>query len=300
MGLQKCGLNINRVQKELIPHGTPEFPCAGYSDTLSIDDSIPWHWHEEMEIVYLKSGALKLLLASERFQLKTGECCIVNSNILHYAVAEAECELHSLVFSPLLITGTNDSIFAKKYMIPLISNKYFSGYMVKAFENGDLIDNFTSAFESLAADTADFEFTVREKLSQICISLYHQLENQSVIKDQALSLDNLRIREMLEYIHQNYVKQIALSEIAATANIGERECLRCFQRTIQLSPMQYLLKYRIMKGAALLLDKPSYSIAEISSSCGFDSPSNFAKMFKRFYICTPREYRYRKSTKIVI
>ena len=31
MALQECRLNLNQKLKELRPHGTLEFPCAGYS-----------------------------------------------------------------------------------------------------------------------------------------------------------------------------------------------------------------------------------------------------------------------------
>ena len=33
MALQKCGLNRNNKNKELQPHGSLEFPCAGYEST---------------------------------------------------------------------------------------------------------------------------------------------------------------------------------------------------------------------------------------------------------------------------
>ena len=79
--------------------------------------------------------------------------------------------------------------------------------------------------------------------------------------------------------------------VAGAAGISERECLRCFERTIRLSPFQYLLKYRVMRGAETLLTDPASSVSEAASRCGFDSPSNFARIFKRFYHCTPREYR---------
>ena len=49
---------------------------------------------------------------------------------------------------------------------------------------------------------------------------------------------------MLEYIHQHYHENLDLTQIARSADIGNRECLRCFKRSIQNSPMQYLLKYR--------------------------------------------------------
>lgn len=96
---------------------------------------------------------------------------------------------------------------------------------------------------------------------------------------------------MLEYIHKHFSGDISLADIAKAADISERECLRCFRKTIQLSPIQYLLKYRIMQGAELLRRNPTDSISEIASLCGFDSPSNFARLFKRFYNYTPREYR---------
>lgn len=96
---------------------------------------------------------------------------------------------------------------------------------------------------------------------------------------------------MLEFIHGHFAENITLDDIAKSANIGGRECLRCFRKTIQLSPIQYLLKYRIMQGAELLMENSERSVSEISVLCGFDSPSNFSKMFKRFYSCTPREYR---------
>ena len=98
---------------------------------------------------------------------------------------------------------------------------------------------------------------------------------------------------MLEYIHQNYARELTLPDIARAADIGERECLRCFQKTIQCSPIQYLLKYRVTQGAELLLRHPERSVSELSLACGFGSPSNFAKQFRRFYRCTPREYRGR-------
>lgn len=96
---------------------------------------------------------------------------------------------------------------------------------------------------------------------------------------------------MLDYIHGNFTDNLVLADVAKAADIGERECLRCFQRTIQIFPMQYLLKYRIMQGADLLIKKPASSVSEIATLSGFESPSNFTKMFKRFYNCTPREYK---------
>ena len=293
MALQECGLNLNKVSKELQPHGSLEFPCAAYSSchTDRQEDVIPWHWHEEIEIMYIENGRMKVKIPSNTFLLEKGDCIIINSNILHYAAAATECKLRSLVFSQILITGNEDLVFAKKYMQPLLTCNGLSHYFIKAGDNENVADWFNCAFEALAQDCYGYEFTVRENLSRICLFLYGELNPQTDAQRIPPSQDNLRIKKMLAYIHKNYADDISLSQISNAADISERESLRCFRKTIQLSPIQYLLKYRIMQGAEMLLGNPTDSISEIASLCGFDSPSNFTKIFKRFYNCTPREYR---------
>lgn len=41
MALQDCALNLNRTGRELQPHGTPDFPCAGY---LLYIQTVPGMW----------------------------------------------------------------------------------------------------------------------------------------------------------------------------------------------------------------------------------------------------------------
>lgn len=53
---------------------------------------------------------------------------------------------------------------------------------------------------------------------------------------------------MISFIHEHFQENLDLAQIARAADIGERECLRCFKRAIQTSPLQYLLKYRVTQG----------------------------------------------------
>lgn len=295
MALQECGLNVNRERRELVSHGTLEFPCAGYDSCYTEEegDHIPWHWHEELEIVSIAEGQLRLRIPSESFILREGDCAVINANVLHYGEAVGSCNMHSLVFSAKLIAGNEESAFAKKYLQPLIDCPVFCCCRIPDGHAAQIGGYFRSAFEALAQDSFGFEFIVRENLSRICLYLYQRFEPEFDTKEEGQSQDSLRLRKMLEYIHSNYGERITLSEIAKAADIGERECLRCFQKTIQISPVQYLLKYRVMKGAELLLSDRAAGVSEIAFACGFDSPSNFSKLFKRFFRCTPREYRGR-------
>lgn len=295
MSLQKCEVYINHSQKELKPHGTLEFPCAGYASsyTDAPGDIIPWHWHEELEIIYIQKGTLKLQIPSATYLVNAGDCAVINTNILHYAVAVRSCELHSLVFSSALITGSISSAFYQKYIQPLLSCASFTCLTFEA-QASDIASYFCKAFEALRTDAFGYEFIVREELSRICLYLYHHFSNRLFTARQIQSLDSLRIEKMIDFIQTHYTEDITLSHIAESADVGDRECLRCFKRTIGQSPIQYLLKYRVMQGANLLLNFPSLSISEIAGTCGFDS-SYFSKMFKQFYNCSPKEYRKDKA-----
>lgn len=87
------GFLLNRASKELKPHGTTEFPCAGYASrhTERSKNVIPWHWHEEMEIIYIASGTLRAKVPSRTFILEQGDCIVINANVLHFAAAEGGC-----------------------------------------------------------------------------------------------------------------------------------------------------------------------------------------------------------------
>lgn len=329
MILQECGLSVDREQRELNPHGTASFPCAAYLETFEggSADAVGWHWHEETEIIYIKSGCMKLRLPGKSFRGKTGELFFINSNILHAIDAETDLEIWSMVFHPSLVSGPEDSVYSRKYVKPLISCGELPGYFIRkeqdsaagviagtagnsnagaagASEAGapgseewesQFADSFLEAFHAAESEQPGYEFVIRDRLSSCLFLLYRKNESRIRSGHMGLDQDGMRIRAMLELIQEHYPDDIGLSEIAGAAGIGERECLRCFKRVLQLSPVQYLIKFRIMKGAAMLVEKPGSSVAEISSMCGFDSPSNFTQTFRRFYRCTPREYRMQQT-----
>lgn len=291
MGLNQCGLNMAPSKQELQPHGTLEFPCAAYRAVLTdkVEDVIPWHWHEELEVLYVKEGALSLKLPSKTYTLNRGDCAILNARVLHDAIAEPYCELDSFVFSSKLI-GEETSVYYKKYLAPLIIGQIFDGHLVLNEENNPVRDYFLKAFSAMSEDVFGYEFIVRECLSQIFLHLYLYYESAIALGSLAESQDDLRIRNMMNFLHEHFSEDISLSHIAQVAKVSERECLRCFQRTINVSPMQYLLKYRVMQAAKLLENDMEKSISEVAREAGFDSLSYFSKVFKRFYKCTPSQY----------
>ena len=122
MILQDCVIPVNDQSQELKPHGNAAFPCAGYAPHYRQEDgdNVPWHWHDELEVIYIEKGQMTAKVPSQTFSLKQGDILVINGNTLHYAVAAPECDLRSFVFSPALVTGSGDSAMAEKVNIFLM------------------------------------------------------------------------------------------------------------------------------------------------------------------------------------
>lgn len=297
MALQECGLNLNQKLKETDMHGTAAFPCSVHQTEYTDEEGgiLPWHWHPAMELICIRGGRLKVQIPGKSFSLNQNEIIFINSNILHFAMGEPKAEIHSFVFNHQLITGQENSVFARKYIKPLTSCTSLDALVITDYEEirEKASAAFQTAFEEVVQEKEGYEFTAREKLSGICFEIWSVFRQEIDDRNMKNTLDGLRVGEMCDFIHKHYAEDIMLSQIAKAADIGERECLRCFNRVMQTSPMQYLIKYRVTRGASILLEEEEKSIAEAAMLCGFESPSNFSQMFKRYFKCSPREYRKR-------
>ena len=297
MPVKNCSLNIDAHRHEMANRGTPMFPCGGYIANIGshITRDIPWHWHDEVEALVVCDGSLKLeLMGHCYYEIREDEGAFINAGVLHAAAktSRGKCTTKSFVFHPGIISGMIESVFEQQYVRPLLRCAKLPGIH---FEKGnqwhrEAVRNILDAFAAYQSESFGFEFLVREKLSRLWLLIAGN--HQEILGKQQISndMDSSRIKDMLTFIHSNYANKLELPDIAKAAAIGERECLRCFKRTLGVSPMQYVSRYRITLTADLLA-KTSMSITEICSQTGFESSSYFSFMFKKHFDMTPKEYR---------
>lgn len=289
MSLQRLGVRTNNESMQLESHGTNEFPCAAYEINTANNQNyiVDLHWHEEFEIIYCAKGTLNLRIPSKTYVIEQNDIAILNTNVMHYIICSNDAILQSFVFNSKLITRTSNSSFAKKYIVPLMNCKTFDCHIY----HDEYVNLFKEAFYSIKDESFAFEFIVRDNLSQILLDLYTQFENKFDSIPSTLNTNTQRIRTMISFIKTNYASALDVRQISDTVNISQRECLRCFKKTLQISPIQYLIRYRIIKSAELLIDNPTKNIDQIGYECGFETPSYYTQLFKRYYNCTPTEFR---------
>ena len=286
-------VRVDEKGRELQNHGNLAFPCAWYCSGPNQGD-VPWHWHEEIELVYLSKGTLQCAVGNRRFPLRKGEALFINTGIPHAFFEESGIpyEESDIVFHPRLIYGDMGSIFYEKYILPLMRCPSMAGF---AFRK-DLDWQREAALSIKEAVTVCrtkpelYEFTVREALTNVFTLLLRHNSGELQQTEARSSFLMERVKRMLDYFHSHYQESISVEQLAKQANICKRECQRDFKKVLGLTPTQYFEQYRLAMSLRLLTES-SCSIIEIADQCGFQSPSYFTKLFREKYGVTPTAFR---------
>ena len=279
-------------------HDTPLFPCSVYISDWKKGgiESIPWHWHNEIEMMYIYSGSAIVEYAGEKSILEEGDGFFCNSRVLHkYQINSIRCRVCYLVFDEALISGGIGTIFYQKYLHPIISNSAFPGKFLfrRNKQDREVIKKIMAAFTAAKNEPQGFELDIRYNLGKALIILG---DEQNLSADSCITPTMERIKEMVDYIHGHYSEPISTCELAEYAGISEREAQRCFSRVFRLTPRQYIQNYRLQVATEMLLET-SQSILEIGIACGFSNPSHFSKAFRLYQGCSPHVFRKRNNEK---
>ena len=105
------------------------------------------------------------------------------------------------------------------------------------------------------------------------------------------TLPGSRLRRVTEYIREHLDQHLTLAQLGAVVCMSPYHFARLFQHSTGLPPHRFVVRARIDHAASLLLAAPEPSIARISQTVGFRTPSHFATVFRRFMGVTPRAYR---------
>ncbi|WP_342507519.1 Ada metal-binding domain-containing protein [Sporosarcina sp. FSL K6-2383] len=97
-------------------------------------------------------------------------------------------------------------------------------------------------------------------------------------------------RTVISFLINHYKQKLVLQDIADHVGVSPFYLERLFKQETLETPRAYLEKIRIDK-AAYLLSSTNRSNLEICYEVGFQSPSNFYKVFRRLKNCSPSEYR---------
>lgn len=285
--------NVDENGKELLNYGTKDFPIAFFDDNLA-KVKVPWHWHEEFELIIILDGIVDVNIDGQKFLLKRGEGYFANSGILHSAKLISKTgHQHALVFSPRIISPSIDLVW-NTYVKPVQNNPVLPFIPLSPSVDWQkcILEYSETAWQSGAYNKAHYPIVVRESLSKVFAIIKEHMdftENEFHIPKRK-SQNDFRIKKMLSYIEENYSSNITINDIARSADISISTCLRLFKTIMHTTPINYMIKYRLQKSVHYLLKKEHLPISEIAYLCGFSDASYYNRCFKKEYGTTPSDY----------
>ena len=102
--------------------------------------------------------------------------------------------------------------------------------------------------------------------------------------------EGIRIATIYNYIMQHYDKPITLEDVAKQAHMTPQAFCRYFKKHTRHTFVSFLSEVRINEACKKLTDGAYDSIATIAYNCGFNSITNFNRVFKSVTSRSPSEY----------
>ena len=293
---------VDTSLRELRRHGSDDFPIGIYRDDFAEFEhgQIAWHWHEEIQFDYVVEGTILVQIGTNEFILNPGESIFINTGMLHRLVPVDENRhellsaklgtqvIDSFVCSWRLAESDRLSRAYRECVEPLISAKA-DGFVLSK-EESQLLWKMAEAYRE---KKIGYEMAVKGRL---CLLWAGLVEKENRIVRQILpreERDLERIKEAMTYMQQNFSGKVRLEDVADSLAISKSELCRCFRRVLKVSPMEYLIQFRLEEAGRQLLSTDK-SVTQIALETGFDSPSHLGRFFLKEFGCTPRQYRTRK------
>ena len=95
------------------------------------------------------------------------------------------------------------------------------------------------------------------------------------------------IIDVLNYIHQNFDKELTIEELAERSNYQRQFFIRKFKKIMQVTPYKYIKDYR-MNIAYHLLQQNKCNILDVARKVGYSDNSVFSRAFKQHFGVYPR------------
>ncbi len=102
------------------------------------------------------------------------------------------------------------------------------------------------------------------------------------------------VRGAMRIIETNYAQNLSLEDICSELSISKNYFSYVFKRETGMNLWDYLTRIRLAHAKKLLAETDMRNY-EIAFKVGYDNPSYFSKLFKKYENMTPGEYRDRET-----
>ena len=282
----------DETMRETLSHGSEDYPFCYYPEDLWDYDfhCVDWHWHSEVEFAVVKEGTVVVLAGSHRYVLPAGTGFFINSQVIHRFETTEHAFTPNIVFSPTLLAD-KESLLYRKFIQPVLSASVDCQLFCAEIPwQQEILKTLLEVY--CEQETA---FPCELRTVQLLLALWQTLYSHIPKPQDTTRFDSgihsqAQLQIMLQYIHDNYTRQVTLEDIAATVSLSKSSVLHLFQQQLHTSPIRYLIDYRLKRAAKLLVATEN-SISLIAQSSGFDSAGYFCRKSRGVFGQARGQYR---------
>jgi AraC-like DNA-binding protein len=254
-----------------------------------------WHYHGELELIYIKKGTGTQFIGDSISNFKSGDVVLVGSNLphfwqfdpLYFTIDTPEpVEVYVIHFSRDF-WGETFLALPENIEIARVIERSRQGLRIKGDAKETIANKITKITE---AHTPRKLLYLIEVLLDIAEAKKTEYLASFGFKPDFADSEKDRIQSIYNYTITNYTKKIDLAEIATVAKISRNSFCKFFKSRTGKTYSLFTNEIRVGHACRLLIEN-KMNVKEISYECGFHNFASFHKCFKQITGMTPLKYQ---------
>lgn len=277
----------------IAPSYGSSFYFSKYDENANIKSHL-WHYHPEIELVYVNGGSGKRQIGSHISYYTNGDLILIGSNLPHCGFTNDQ-------------TGNkNETVIQMKPNF--LGNDFFEIPEMKNIQNlfiqakaGIAFHGDTKKIIGERIEAMEIQSPIDRLLTMISIlNTLERSKEYTILNADGFSIemqvqDNDRISSVFNYVKDHFQEPIALEEVANLVSMTNPSFCRYFKKITNMTFTSFVNDYRLVHASKLLAEKP-ISISEICYESGFNNFSHFNKSFKAYTGRSASQYRQELKT----
>lgn len=254
---------------------------------VTMKHNSPFHWHRELEILYILNGHATVRMDGERYELNPLDAIVIDYAHIHEVIYALPQTMGICIHvsrqllrrylpdaGPMAIHCTGQRILPGE-------QEYYSELCGCLKELTVLYVNQTQTYQLKSTALI---------LKILACLLEHFTQPVTKAASDAKTGNMERFEQICAYVEHNYGREITLQEAADTLGLNREYFCRFFKQSTGTSFIRYVNQVRLNYIYQDLLHTDD-AVQEIMERHGFYNQKLFYRMFKERFGCTPREAR---------
>ncbi len=250
------------------------------------------HQHKYFELVYVLRGKATRKMSDTAVPVSTGDYYVANPRSAHGYENLQNLEVIHCLFLPEHI---NQSLKDCPSISSLLSNRILRFGVPMDIPIADRV--FHDADGSVRRIIKSMEREYAERRSGYIEMLRCYLTQALVYATRASEtpFPHEAVMKVMEYLKCHYAEALSLDTLGQLVDYTPQYLSSLFSSEVGMSIQEFLQRLRIEEACRLLIHT-NWSMTEIAAAVGYQDTRHFSKVFRRYQIVSPKEYRKTAET----